>query len=62
VSITAGDRVVLEYVVKVVSVMEKSTETFVDRRNVKKPQASLNKKTRHSPAAFPETERKDSQF
>ena len=36
--IPAGDNIVLEYVVKIVSVVEKPTETLVNRRNVEKPQ------------------------
>ena len=42
VSITAGDRMLLECAVKVDSVMRKPAETFVNGRNVEKPQASLN--------------------
>jgi len=41
-SMTAGDRAALEYVMKVVSVMEKSTETFVRKHNMEKPRPSLN--------------------
>ena len=42
VSITAGDRILLKCAVKMDSVMKKPAETFVNRRNMEKPQASLN--------------------
>ena len=40
-SIPAGDSRALGYVMKVVSTMEKTPETSVNRRNVEKPQPSL---------------------
>lgn len=42
VSITAGGSVVLEYVLKMIPVMKKPAATFVNKRNVEKPQAFLN--------------------
>ena len=46
----------LEYILKMAPVMEQPAEIFVSRRNVEKPQTP-SLETRHSPAAFPETDR-----
>ena len=53
----ADNSIVLKYSAKTVSI-----EPFINGCNMEKPQPPLYKTTRHSPAAFPETERKNRWF